>query len=314
MINNKNKIIFNIYSKNKSSIAVFLNRFSISKNNSHKGENGKVLIVGGSSLFHSASIWAAEISSHFVDMVHYSSTKENNKIILGLKSKFQNGMVIAKENLLDYVKEDNVVLVGPGMVRGKKEKIWEKESPDFADLLRIDNEAKYTYFLTKYLITTFSEKKYVFDAGALQMMNKQWLLKLKNQAILTPHSREFEKLFEISLAYKSHEEKAKIVKEKAEKYNVTILLKSIVDIVSDGKQTAIIYGGNQGLTKGGTGDILAGLATSFYCKNNSFDSCVLSSYILKRTSEMLFKSKGYWYNIDDVINTIPSVFKDILLD
>jgi len=314
MVNNKKKIILNIYSKNKSSIDDLLNKFSISKKNSHKGENGKILIIGGSSLFHSASIWAAEISSHFVDMVHYSSTKENNKILLGLKSKFQNGMVIAKENLLDYVKEDNVVLIGPGMVRGKKEETWERESLDFAKLLKIENEAKYTYFLTKYLTASFPEKKYVFDAGALQMMNRQWLLKLRNQAILTPHSREFEKLFETSLAYKSHEEKAKIVKEKAQKYNVTILLKSIVDIVSDGKQVAVIHGGNQGLTKGGTGDILAGLTTSFYCRNNSFDSCILSSYILKRTSDMLFKSKGYWYNIDNVINTIPSVFKGILLD
>ncbi len=66
-------------------IKPYLRQLSIPAVNSHKGQNGKLMIIGGSGLFHSASIWAAEIASHFVDMVHYSSTPENNQILLSLK-------------------------------------------------------------------------------------------------------------------------------------------------------------------------------------------------------------------------------------
>src|SRR3989338_9467369 len=98
-------------------IKSFLNKLSLPKPNSHKGNNGRVLIIGGSSLFHSASLWAAEVASHFCDIVHYSSTVENEKIFLSLKKKFRNGMIVPQEKIMEYVKEDDVILVGSGMVR-----------------------------------------------------------------------------------------------------------------------------------------------------------------------------------------------------
>ena len=98
-------------------IKPLMQKLFIPKSNSHKGQNGKVLIIGGSSLFHSASIWAAEIASHFVDIVHYSSTKENNEIFLSLKKKFHNGIIVSQKELEHYVKEDDAILLGPGMLR-----------------------------------------------------------------------------------------------------------------------------------------------------------------------------------------------------
>src|SRR3989339_1004374 len=169
----------------------FLSKLSLPQSNSHKGQNGRVLIIGGSSLFHSASLWAAEVASHFCDMVHYSSTKENQEIFLSLKKKFHNGIIVPQEKLMDYVKEDDAILVGSGMVRqDQKSKIKYQN-----DILKIKNEAEYTRELTFYLINNFPKKKFVFDAGVLQMMDKEWLLKLKTPAIVTPHQKEFETLF-----------------------------------------------------------------------------------------------------------------------
>ena len=45
---------------------------------SHKGQNGKLLVIGGSHLFHAASLWALTVASRIVDLVHYSSVPENN--------------------------------------------------------------------------------------------------------------------------------------------------------------------------------------------------------------------------------------------
>jgi len=295
-----------IKTSDTKSVKKFFNKLTLPKSNSHKGQNGRVLIIGGSSLFHSASLWAAEVASHFCDMVHYSSTRENQEIFLSLKKKFHNGIVVPKESLFDYAREDQAILVGPGMLReDQKLKIKNQNN-----ILKIKNEAEYTRELTFYLINNFPEKQYVFDAGTLQMMDKEWLLKLKKPAIITPHQKEFEKLFGISIFDKILIEKEKIVKETAKKYKVIILLKAIVDIISDGNEVYLVEGGNSGLTKGGTGDILAGLTTALSANNSALNSAVIASILLKKTGEKLFQSKGYWYNVGNIIEMIPEVLKE----
>ena len=292
--------------------------FFIPRPNSHKGQNGKILIIGGSSLFHAASIWSAEITSHFADIVHYTSTKENKQVFLSLKKKFINGIIIPQKELIHYIKEDDAILAGPGMLRKnpklKAQMSNQVQNPKikFRNIIEMKDEGEYTYRLTKYLIENFPEKKFVFDAGSLQMMESDWLKKLKTPAIITPHQIEFENLFSTSIRKKSVEQKEKIIRATAKKYHCIVLLKAIVDIISDGNTTYVIEGGNQGLTKGGTGDLLAGLSVSFYCKNEPLMSAVLASYLLKKSAEFLCHSFGYWYNIDNLIKTIPQVFKNLI--
>ena len=283
----------NIKTSDTKLVKTILSKLSLPKPNSHKGQNGRVLIIGGSSLFHSASLWAAEVASHFCDIVHYSSTVENEKIFLSLKKKFRNGMIVPQEKIMEYAKEDDAILVGSGMMREGK-------------------EAKYTFDLTKSLIENFPDKQFVFDAGSLQMMKPEWLLSLKKPAVITPHQKEFEKLFNQSILNLTMEEKTKTVEETAKEYQTIILLKAVIDIISDGKQTYVVEGGNAGLTKGGTGDILAGLTTALSAANLSLMAAVSASILLKKTGEKLFQSKGYWYNIDNIIELIPEVLKNEL--
>lgn len=296
-----------IKTSNANLIKPFLDKLYKPTFDSHKGQNGRVLIIGGSSLFHAASIWAAEIASHFVDIVHYSSTKENNEIILSLKKKFRNGIVIAQKNLLSYIEEDDAILLGSGMMRKDKPSNSIPKIKDFNQLLEIKDEGEYTYLLTKYLIDNYPHKKFVFDAGSLQMMKPDWFLKFKEKPVITPHAREFERLFEEIIMDKNTSKKMEIATKMAKKYNCQILLKVGVDIITNGDKTVVIEGGNAGLTKGGTGDVLAGLTLSLFSKNDSFYSTVIASYLLKMTADELFLSKGYWYNIDDIINNVPRV-------
>lgn len=282
-----------IKTSNSKLIKSLLSKLTLPKSNSHKGQNGRVLIIGGSSLFHSASLWAAEVASHFCDIVHYSSTEENKEIFLSLKKKFRNGMIVPQEKIMEYAKEDDAILVGSGMMREGK-------------------EAKYTFDLTKSLIKNFPDKQFVFDAGSLQMMKPEWLLSLKKPAVVTPHQKEFEKLFDKPILNLTIEERIEIVKETAKKYQTIILLKAVVDIISDGKETYVVEGGNAGLTKGGTGDILAGLTTALSTTNLSLIAAVSASILLKKTGEKLFQSKGYWYNIHNIIELIPEVLHSVI--
>ena len=114
---------------------------------SHKGQNGRLLVIGGSRLFHAASLWALTVASRIVDLVHYSSVPENNELVTRAKAEFRNGIVVRREDLDSYIEEDDAVLIGPGMLR-------EEETKKITDTL-----------LSKY-----PHKQWVIDAGALQML------------------------------------------------------------------------------------------------------------------------------------------------
>lgn len=282
-----------VNTKKINSIKPFLAKFSLPEEGSHKGQNGKLFIIGGSSLFHSALVWSAETASYFADMVHASSTPENNEILLSLKKKWQNGIVVPAHEREHYVKEDDVTLIGTGMMREGQESREDRA-------------------LIKHLFTMLPDKKWVIDAGALQIMNKEWLKKFKTKPLLTPHQKEFQTLFGNDLLSLSREEKIQIVTKTAKQYRVILLVKCGYDIVSDGEQTVVIDGGNAGLTKGGSGDILASLAACFFTKHEGVQSAVLSSYLLKKTADELFKKKKYWFNNNDIISSLPKTLAGLL--
>jgi len=293
-------------------IKPFIKRLILPKSASHKGQNGKLLIIGGSSLFHAASIWSAAVASRIVDIVHYASTKENEQVFINLKSKFVDGIVVKQKELEHYVKEDDCVLAGPGMIRKVKSQKLKVKSPKYKEIIKIKDEGEYTHYLTNYLIENFPEKKFVFDAGALQMMDKEWLLKLKKKPILTPHQVEFQTLFGISIKNLSKKQKKKVIKEQAEKFNCLILVKAVSDIISDGKEVFEIQGGNAGLTKGGTGDVLAGLIAGLNTKNSQLVSAVISSFLLKKAADELLTESGFWYNASDLVYQIPKTMSKIV--
>jgi hydroxyethylthiazole kinase-like uncharacterized protein yjeF len=252
---------------------------------SHKGQNGKVLIIAGSKLFHAASLWPLIVASRMADMVFYSSVPENNELVAKAKEEFRNGIVVPRSKLDQYVNEADAILIGPGLPR--------KEGAEEGD--------EDTKELTESLLARFTEKKWVIDGGSLQTINPEILLKLKTTPILTPHKGEYEKLFE-----------GQKIEEMAKKYRCVILLKGQVDLVSSPTESVQISGGNPGMTKGGTGDVLAGLVISLYAKNDAFLSACAGSYINKKAGENLEKKMGLYFNALDLSDEIPKVLKKIL--
>lgn len=297
----------------------FLKKLYLPPLNSHKGQNGKLLLIGGSKLFHAASLWALTAASRIVDLVHYSSIPQNNQIVLRIKTAFKDGIVIPREEIENYIKEDDCILIGPGMIR--KDNLTTKDKKqllkvkNLKDLKKIHDEGLETYLLTGYLLTKYPSKKWVIDAGSLQMLELSWI---PPNAILTPHHKEFEQLKAKipNQTLKSELQKVNLEKQVqlfAKSYHCTILLKGKVDLIASPSQFIKIKGGNSGMTKGGTGDVLAGLVAAFYCKNNPFISAAAASYINKKTGEALFKKMGYYFNASDLVNEIPLVMKKLLL-
>ena len=312
-----------ISTTNKDPIYPYIKAIRQPNSSSHKGQNGKVLVIGGSSLFHGAVLWAAEAAAHIVDMVHVASTDENNEIIQKIKVMWQTGIVVSQKEIPYYAEEDNVVLVGNGMMRSeaKSSKLkastrgrlpFGQESQEWEDVLKVKDEGLFTREIVYYLITHFPDKQFVFDAGALQVMDKERLPLVHKKAIITPHQKEFQALFGIDVTALSFEEKEKIVQQTAQKYSCIIVLKAVEDIISDGNKVVRVQGGNAGLTKGGTGDILAGLIAGLSATSDPFSSAVVASFLLKKTAEHIFAIKGYWYTAQDILSTFPGVSHELI--
>jgi NAD(P)H-hydrate epimerase len=177
-----------------------------------------------------------------------------------------------------YITKSDSVLIGPGLMRHGRE-----------------DEGKETREITRDLLLKFPNKKWVIDGGSLQVMEPEWIPK---NSILTPNKKEYELLF-----------KNMDIESAAKKYECVIVLKGPTTIVCSPNKTVEVYGGNAGLTKGGTGDCEAGLTVALMAKNHPFLAATIGSYVTKLAADTLFKKVGFNYNSDDLANEIPQILR-----
>lgn len=276
----------------------YFSLLNLPKKNSHKGQNGKLLLIGGSELFHAASKWSLDIASKIVDMVFYSSVSENNELVRKAKGEFWNGIVIERDHLTDYIQEADCILIGPGMERNKE-----------------------TENLVNELLRKYPEKKFVIDAGALQMVDTNLLNK---NHIITPHYKELLMLYSTVAESNSKYAFTDFLPQTIELTDIdlevnlsstkiiskvlggaTVLIKGVMDFVGDENFAIAIPGGNEGMTKGGTGDVLAGLVAALYCTNTADVAAVVASWVNKSAGDELYAVVGPYFNASDLVEAIP---------
>lgn len=264
--------------------------------NSSGEDNGQVTIIGGSELFHGAPIFALKVASRMNDMVFFSSPETSVGEVANLiKSKLMSFIWVPWEDTESYVEKSDAVLIGPGFMRFDSEKQTEEERDNSEH-----KNGKRSREITEKFLKKFLHKKWVIDAGSLQVMEKEWIPK---GAIITPNKKEFGILFG-----NTDPEAA------ARSYNCIIVLKGPETQVVSPNEKIIITGGNPGLTKGGTGDVLAGITVSLLAKNDPLLSACAASFIEKKAADELFKKVGTNYNADDLADQIPEIFNMLMKD
>ncbi len=327
----------------------FVEQLALPQAHSHKGQNGKALIIGGSDLFHAASRWSFLAASRIVDMTFYSSVAENNQLLYDAKFYAHDGVVVPRRDLASYIQEAGSILIGPGMRRDFATRFSDEELENVqaSDLTESDWEND-TQAVTRVLTRMAPDKKWVIDAGALQVIQPRWL---PQKAVLTPHPQELlqfsEKIspdwkdwFETFLA----DERSRLYSlVEAEQFGfshspriwtdtatlldqrvraelhafsqalngATFLLKGAVDIVWNETQLVLISGGNAGMTKGGSGDVLSGSLLGFLATSEQFPSAVVASALNKLAGHLLYQKNDIMFNSSDLVDTLPEAWKRI---
>jgi hydroxyethylthiazole kinase-like uncharacterized protein yjeF len=241
---------------------------------SHKGDNGRLLIVAGSSKYHGALLYTVKAASRIVDLIYVLTTPDNRNLIHKLKGQTAEFITITK--ISEVKNKIDCVLIGPGLgVSGKTKKL-------VSAVLR-------------------SNKKAVLDADALMVLDAALKKLLNRNHILTPHRGEFKKTFGLAPT-------AANVKKMAKQYGCIIVLKGRVDVVGHPAR-GLYYNrtGNEGMTKGGTGDVLAGLTAALFCTNDAFHAAAAGVYFNGGAGDYLYKKIGPYYDAEDLTEALPKV-------
>jgi len=265
----------------------------------HKGDFGRLLVIGGSKKYSGspafnflAALQAMSAYRTGTDVVEVVAPKRAADIIASFSPNIitipLEGDYIAKKHLPILLKESknkSAFVIGGGIERNKST----------LETIR--------YYLKKIKIPG------VIDADAIYALkNNKNKINLSN-FVITPHSYEF-----FILTGKKPTENLKqrinLVKQEAKKLNTTILLKGHIDIISNGKQTAINKTGTPYMTKGGTGDTLAGITGSLIAQGNSlFLSACAAAYINGKAGELTKRKNSFVAS--DLLEEIGNVIKKI---
>ncbi len=273
------------------------------RKDSGKEDNGQVTIIGGSKLFHGAPIFALKVASRIVDMVFFSSPEPSTgEVAEKIKSQLNSFIWVPFNEIEEYIKKSDAVLIGPGLMRFHKETENRKQKTEGRKGKEVlDQAGRKSKEITERLLEKFPDKQWVIDAGSLQVMEAKYI---PQNAILTPNEREFRLLFGAEVG---SQPSPRQLLDIAKKYSCIIVFKNVETLVCSPKECVVVKGGNAGMTKGGTGDVLAGLAVALAAKNPPLLAACGASYLTKKAADELHKRVGFSYNADDLAEEVPRV-------
>ncbi|TVZ59805.1 hydroxyethylthiazole kinase-like uncharacterized protein yjeF/hydroxyethylthiazole kinase-like uncharacterized protein yjeF [Flavobacteriaceae bacterium MAR_2010_105] len=258
---------------------------------SNKGDYGHALIIGGSygkigavTLASRGALSAgAGLITAFIPRCGYDA----------VQASFPEAMVITDSNT-DYISdinfEINATAIGIGIGLGT-EKV---------------TLSAFEKFLKE------NKKPLVLDADALNLLSKKKsLLKLLPQKIvLTPHSKELERLIG---SWTDDFDKLKKVKILSKKHKLIIVIKGANTITVFLDKCYINTTGNPGLATAGSGDVLTGIITGLIAQ--SYDplvATVFGVYLHGRAADIAVESVGYQSLIaSHVIESLGSAYLDL---
>ena len=263
------------------------------KSKSRKGDNGIVLVVGGSYIYHGAPILSSIAALRCgTDLVYTSVPKIN---VSATRAISPNLIVIP--------------LVDQKLTRGAVNKLVgalprNLDSATIGMGLAIQ-EKNALLILVKSLLDR--DVRLSLDASAL-IPEVLPLLANKN-VVVTPHAGEFKRLFGESPS-NSKNERIKLVEKNAKKFGITVLLKGAMDVISNGTTTYLYEKKIPAMTVGGTGDVLSGLVAGMLSKNrNALESAAAATFINGLAGKAVQKKLGLHMTSMDLLDEIPSVMK-----
>ena len=260
--------------------------------NAHKGDAGRVLVVGGSKDYTGAPYFTAMAALKAgCDLSYVAAPKKvARKIsILGpdlIVYPLDSEHSVSKSDVKEILsKKFDVLAIGNGLGDGKDAIEAAKET-----ISKVSN----------------AKKPIVIDGDGLKAA-KPLLQKLGKNVVLTPHGGEFRMLFGM-------EPNEKNLMKAAGKCKCVILLKGPTDMIAQGKEIKDNESGNPYMSKGGTGDVLAGLCAGFLAQGvEPLKAACFAALVNGVAGDLAYSEESIALTASDVLARVGMAEK-ILLD
>ncbi|MEM2995602.1 MAG: NAD(P)H-hydrate dehydratase [Candidatus Bathyarchaeia archaeon] len=262
----------------------------------HKGDFGRLLVIGGSETFSGAPAFVALAALRTgVDLAYVAAPEKTayaiasmspDIITIKLEGRHLNmGNIPA---LKSYMEMASAVVLGPGLGLHVETREAVKAVVEAVERLG---------------------KPLLLDADGLKAF-AEFKRKLNVPLVLTPHAGEYAILTGKRLP-EDLRERALEVQKTAADLSAVILLKGRVDIISDGRRFKLNFTGNPGMTVGGTGDVLSGIVGAFLAQGaDPFESAVAGAFVNGAAGDFVFEEKGAHMISTDLLRWIPRVLND----
>ncbi|MDO5862185.1 MAG: NAD(P)H-hydrate dehydratase [Thermoplasmata archaeon] len=254
-------------------------RYPVPDGRSHKGENGRLMVIAGGPYFGAPAMCAYSALRTGADIVRVFCPESVHDAVSCISPVLMitdlpgNRLTPASVGMLLSESEGyDAVLIGPGL----------GTADDTVEAVRA--------------FASGCRVPMVIDADGLTAVAGE---RFSAPTVLTPHRGEFARL-----GGNTPEELARLM-------NAVVLLKGATDVVSDGTRTRTNRTGTPAMTGAGTGDVLAGCVAGLLSKGMSaFDAACLGAYITGKAGETAFQSKSYGLIATDVAECIPDVLRE----
>lgn len=263
---------------------------------SHKGDFGRLLVVGGSETYSGAPTLVSLAALRTgVDLAYIATPEQTaysisavsaDLITIKLEGKHLNLNNVAA--LKSHIESVDAVVLGPGLGTHTETKEAARAVIDAIEAAR---------------------KPLVLDADGLKAF-AEFKRKLNIPLVLTPHAGEYAILTGKKLP-ENLREKVSDVQKTALELGAVVLVKGPVDIVSDGRMHKLNFTGNPGMTVGGTGDVLSGIVGALLAQGiDAFEAATAAAFVNGAAGDFVLHEVGYHMVATDLIDWIPHVLND----
>ena len=236
---------------------------------SHKGTYGHALIIAGSTETMGAALLCAEACLHSGAGLTTAYIPQGGVTALNTRSPEVMALIRTDKPEEKPLDKYSSIAIGPG--------------------LGLD---EISITLLKYVLT-YKNIPMVLDADALNILAQQpeLLNKLSVNTILTPHIKEFDRLFG---EHQTWWERVETARAKAKQYQIIIILKNQYSfIVLPSGDVLVNPTGNPAMAVGGMGDVLTGIIASFLAQGyKPQQAAILACYLHGKAVDLLKTKKG----------------------
>lgn len=258
----------------------------------HKGESGRLLIVGGGPFTGAPALAGLAAYRMGVDLVNIATpwisygpiaSYSPNLIVHRLSDDVLDPRDVPR--VLELLGSSDALLIGPG--------------------LGLDPSTQEAVLE----IVRACQAPIVIDADGISAVSQDVSVLDGKSCVITPHAREYHTLTGRELP-NDLDARQMDVTEAARELGVVLLVKGMIDVISDGAWTKLNKTGNAGMTVGGTGDVLAGEVGALLTKRVSpFNAARIAAFTNGAAGDLAFDRNGYSLMATDVIDCIPDVVR-----